>query len=96
MGGRVKKFTVATVTRFNSEDIALLEALLRQRRALPRQDRHSVDAQIFSVLLKNVSSDKRWRLHCKPIGVRSSMGDPVFDYRPTLAPAQLDSPNRSF
>lgn len=80
----MKKFTVATVTRFSSEDIALLETLLKQRRALPRQDRRSVDAQIFSVLFKNVSSDKRWRLHGKPIGV-GEIGAPVYDFRPIRA-----------
>jgi hypothetical protein len=82
IGGTVKKFTIATVTRFSSPDLALLEDLLRQRRALSRQDRHSIDSQIFSLLFRNVSPGRRWRLQSKPIGVRGSMGDPVFDFRP--------------
>jgi hypothetical protein len=50
VGGKVKKYTVASVTCFNSQALASLEDLLRQRRTAQRRDRDPIDSQIFALL----------------------------------------------
>lgn len=81
VGRRVKKFTIASVTGFDSRDLARLERLLQSRRKTARANRHPIDAEIFTLLFQNSAPEKRWRLQAKPLEVNRRMGDPVFDFR---------------